>query len=158
MHHMTSYGQLHCLKADCLLSKCRSYPSPSLVHIGWTMISPSSSTHHSEEDAKLWVHIHIVSIGEDKVFPTFLLAGENDRNLLGRHRQNREVDAVEFIETAPRTGLSQTWKQTQICKKHYNYQERSKVPLLVCVVLISHVKQLCFSFFCCFVCNYNRTF
>lgn len=117
-----------------------------------------SSTHHSEEDAKLGVHSHIVSIGEDKVVPTFLLAGENDRNLLGRHRQNREVDAVEFIETAPRARLSQTWKQTQLYKNHYNYQQTSNVPLLVRVVLISHLKQLCFSFFCCFVCNYNRSF
>lgn len=68
------------------------------------------STDHGEEDAKLGVHVHIVSIGEDKVFAPLLLAGEHDGDLLRGDRQNREVDAVELIKTAPRAGLSQTWK------------------------------------------------
>lgn len=52
----------------------------------------------------------MVSICEDKVFATFLPARENYRNLLGCHRQNWEVNAVELVKTAPRTRLSQTWK------------------------------------------------
>lgn len=66
------------------------------------------STDHGEEDAKLRVHVHVVSIGEDKVLAPLLLAGEDDGDLLGGDRQNGEVDAVELIETAPRAGLSQT--------------------------------------------------
>lgn len=65
---------------------------------------------HGEEDAKLRVHIHVVSVSEDEVFATLLLAGENYRDLLSRHRQNRQVDAVEFVKTAPRARLRQAWK------------------------------------------------
>lgn len=59
------------------------------------------NTDHGKEDAKLRAHIHIVSIGEDKVFATFLLAGKNYCDLLSRNRQNWKVNAVELIETAP---------------------------------------------------------
>lgn len=67
-------------------------------------------TDHGKEDAKLRAHIDIVSISKDKAFATFLLAGENYCDLLGRDRQNWKVNAVELIKTAPRTRLSQTWK------------------------------------------------
>lgn len=133
------------------LLKCCNNSALSHVHINWTIISLLSSTDHSEEDAKLWVHIHVVSIGEDKVFTTFLLAGENDGNLLGRHRQNREVDAVEFIETAPRTGLSQTWKQTQICKKTLQLSRNIKYAL-ACLCSINFSCETALLFFLALLC------
>lgn len=78
------------------------------------IISQCAATDHGKEDAKLRVHIHVISICEDKVFASFLLARENYCNLLGRHRQNREVDAVELVKTAPGTRLCQTWKHTNL--------------------------------------------
>lgn len=41
-----------------------------------------SVTDHGQEDSELWIHIHVVSIGENKAFATFLLASENYCNLL----------------------------------------------------------------------------
>lgn len=40
-------------------------------------------TNHGEEHAKLWVHVHCISISEDKGFAAFLLAGEYYCDLLG---------------------------------------------------------------------------
>lgn len=71
------------------------------------------STHHGEEDAKFWIHVHIVSISEYKVFAPLLFAGEDNRNLLCSDRQNRKVDAVELVETAPGARLSETWTHSQ---------------------------------------------
>lgn len=85
------------------------------------------STDHGEEDAKFRAHIHIFSISEDKVFASFLLAGENYCDLLGRNRQNWEVNAIELIKTAPRTRLSQTWKLDT-----HNF---TKPIMLVCICI-----------------------
>jgi len=64
--------------------------------------------YHGEKEAELWVEIDHVSIGEDELGLAFLLAGENDGDLLSSDRQYRQLDTVELVETTPRTRLCQT--------------------------------------------------
>ena len=66
--------------------------------------------HHSEEDAKLRVHLHVVTVGKQEVLAALLLAGEHDGDLLRCHRQDWQVDAVKLVKTAPGTRLGQTWE------------------------------------------------
>lgn len=37
-----------------------------------------NGTDHCYKDTKFWIHLHIFSISEDKVFSPFFLAGEQD--------------------------------------------------------------------------------
>lgn len=91
------------------------------------------NTDHGKEDAKLRAHIHIVSVGEDKVFATFLFAGKNYCDLLSRNRQNWKDNAVELVKTAPRSRLSQTWKLdtrhsvANHCRYFWNSSQRAKI-------------------------------
>lgn len=89
------------------------------------------STDHGEEDAKLGVHVNVVSVGEDKVFAPLLLARENDGDLLGGDGQNGEVDAVELIEAAPGAGLSQTWKIKRIFSQWIMFSLFSDLKLCI---------------------------
>lgn len=61
----------------------RSFESFSIRIIGTSLICCNLKTDHGEEHAKLWVHVHCISISEDKGFAAFLFAGENYCNLLG---------------------------------------------------------------------------
>ena len=67
--------------------------------------------YHGEEEAKLGVHLHGVPVGEDKVLAAFLLAAQHDGDLLRRHGQHRQVDAVELVEAAPRPRLGEAWRR-----------------------------------------------
>ena len=64
--------------------------------------------HHGEEDAELGVHVDDVAVSEDELRASLLLARQHDRDLLGGHRQRRQLDAIELVETAPRPGHRQT--------------------------------------------------
>lgn len=94
-------------------------------------------TDHGEEHAKLRVHVHRISISEDKGFAAFLLAGENNCDLLSCDWQNWELNAVELIKTAPSTRLSQTWKSEAggifdwTNTKHYNTTWQKGILLIV---------------------------
>jgi len=59
------------------------------------------STHHGEEETELWVEIHNITIGEDKLCLSFLLGHENDGNLLSSHRQHRKLDTIELVKASP---------------------------------------------------------
>ena len=63
--------------------------------------------YHGEEDAKLGVHVHHVPVGEDELPLLVLLALQDDVNLLRRHGQHRQLDAVELIKAAPGARLGQ---------------------------------------------------
>ena len=67
--------------------------------------------YHSQEDSKLGIHVHAVTIGEDEVVFAFLLAGEYDGDLLGSHWEYRQLDTIELIKTTPATRLGQTWNE-----------------------------------------------
>lgn len=60
-----------------------------------------TNTDHAEEDAKLKVHVNIVPVSEDEVFLALFLAGQDNGNLLGSHRQHGQVYTVELIKAAP---------------------------------------------------------
>lgn len=45
----------------------------------------NAPAHHREEDAKLRVHLYVISISKDEVLAPFFLAGEHNGNLLSRH-------------------------------------------------------------------------
>ena len=68
----------------------------------------SVHVYHGQKDAELWVEIDHVAVGEDELRLAFLLAGENDGDLLSGDRQHRQLDTIELVETTPRTGLRQT--------------------------------------------------
>lgn len=93
--------------------------------LAWESLVHILKTDHGEEHAKLWVHVHCISISEDKGFAAFLFAGENYCNLLGCDWQNREFNAVELIKTAPSTRLSQTWKaETVLIRGGWNEHQQ----------------------------------
>ena len=70
-------------------------------------------TDHGKEETELWVQVHIVAVSEDELRLALLLAGQHDGNLLSGHRQHRQLNAVELVETAPGTRLSQTCQHTK---------------------------------------------
>lgn len=72
----------------------------------------SEFSYHGEEDAKLRVHVDHVSVGEDKLLLLVFLTLQDDVDLLGGDRQNRQLDSVKLIKAAPGSGLSQTCKHT----------------------------------------------
>lgn len=66
-------------------------------------------TYHGQEETKLWVQVHIVTISEDELRLALFLAGQHDGDLLSSHGQHRQLNAVELIKTTPGTRLSQTF-------------------------------------------------
>lgn len=64
-----------------------------------------AATHHGQEDSELGIHGNDVTVGEGEGLAALLLARVNHRDLLRRHRQHWELNAVELIEAAPRPGL-----------------------------------------------------
>lgn len=69
--------------------------------------------YHGEEDAKLRVHVNHISICEDKLLLLVLLTLQDNVDLLGSHREDWKLDAVEFIKAAPGSSLGQTCRDTQ---------------------------------------------
>jgi len=69
-------------------------------------------TDHGEEDAELRVHVDDVSVSEDELRATLLLAREHDGDLLRGDRQRRQLNAIELVETTPRT------RHRQPCQSH----------------------------------------
>ena len=65
-------------------------------------------THHGQEDAELGVHVDGVAVSEDEEGLAFLLAQQHDGDLLGGNGQHGQLDTVELVKAAPRTGLGQT--------------------------------------------------
>ena len=70
-------------------------------HIFWQLLSASVCWVHSDEDPKLRIHLNHISVDEDELSVFVFLAGENHRDLLGRHREDGRGDPVELIETSP---------------------------------------------------------
>lgn len=66
--------------------------------------------YHGEEDAKLGVHVNDVSVCENKLLLLVLLTLQDDVDLLGGDRQDRQLDAVKLIEAAPGSRLGQTYE------------------------------------------------
>ena len=62
-------------------------------------------TYHGKEETKLWVEFDLVSVSEDKLLLAVLLGSENNVDLLGSHRQHRQLDTVELVKAAPRPRL-----------------------------------------------------
>jgi len=65
--------------------------------------------YHGEKEAELRVEVDDVSVSEDELWLAFLLARENDGDLLSGDRQNGQLNTIEFIKTAPRSRLRQTY-------------------------------------------------
>lgn len=64
---------------------------------------------HGKKDAELRIHLHGVSVGEDECFSALFLAGEDYGDLLGGHRQHREIDPVKLVKAAPGARLSKAF-------------------------------------------------
>lgn len=73
----------------------------------------SELRYHGEEDAELRVHVNHVSVSEDKLFLLVLLTLQDDVDLLGGDRQDRQLDAVKLIKATPGSGLGQTCRDAQ---------------------------------------------
>ena len=77
------------------------------LEILWQLLPARVARVHGQEDTELGVHVHHVAIREDELLPALFLAREHDVNLLRRHGQHWQVDAVELVEAAPAPRLSQ---------------------------------------------------
>jgi len=74
----TSSGIGYCLRALALLLRAEDNGAP----VGSGQTNGVVHADHGKEDAKLRVHVDNVSVSEDELRPTLLLAREHDRNLL----------------------------------------------------------------------------
>lgn len=79
------------------------YHAPGLCCLAHT-------TYHGQEETELWVKVDYVTISEDELWLSFLFSSENDGNLLGSHRQHRQLNTIELIKTTPWSRLRQTWE------------------------------------------------
>ena len=66
------------------------------------------SIYHGQEKTKLWIHVNIVSVSEDELRLSLLLTSQDNGNLLGSHRQHRQLNTVELVKTSPGARLSKT--------------------------------------------------
>jgi len=64
--------------------------------------------YHGQEESKLGVQVNNVSIGKYELRFAFFLTDENNCYLLSCDRQNRQLNTIELVETAPGSRLSQT--------------------------------------------------
>ena len=65
---------------------------------------------HSQEDSKLRVHVHNITIREDELIFPFLLAWKDNSDLLSSHWEYRKLNTIELIKTTPSSSLGQTYK------------------------------------------------
>ena len=83
------------------------------------LLSTGIARIHGEKDAELGVHLNDVAVREGKLTLSFLLAGENDGDLLCRNGENRQIDTIELIEATERARLSKTLEDaTQATEIH----------------------------------------
>ena len=57
--------------------------------------------YHGQEETEFRVQIDVVAIGEDERGFLLLFTPQNDVDLLGSHREHRQFNTVELIETTP---------------------------------------------------------
>lgn len=62
--------------------------------------------YHSDKDTEFGAHFGNVAVCEDESLLLLLLGGEYDGDLLGCHRQHRQLYSVKLVEAAPRARLS----------------------------------------------------
>lgn len=71
------------------------------------------NSYHGQEYPKLWVHGDDVSVSKVEGFASLLLAGVNNSDLLGGHRQHWQLNAVELVKASPRTRLCKAWSRSR---------------------------------------------
>lgn len=65
-------------------------------------------TYHCDEQAKLRIQVHNISICKHEGAFVLLARHKNDVDLLSSNRKNGQVYPVELIKAAPRAGLRKT--------------------------------------------------
>lgn len=76
---------------------------------------------HGDEDATRPDNLDVLAF-EHEVGDIGAEGLQDTKNLLRHHRQHLYVDAVELVETAPRTGLSQACPQSCYSWLAYQWQ------------------------------------
>ena len=64
--------------------------------------------YHRQKKSKLWIHRHGISVHEDELSFMFLFSHQDNIDLLGGDGQDRQLNAVELIEAAPRARLGES--------------------------------------------------
>lgn len=87
----------------------------------------SKVAYHGYEDAELGIHFDGVAVCEEESLLFLLLGGKDNGHLLGRYGQHGQLDAIEFVETAPAAGLCQTFVDTTQAPAQREQREQRKI-------------------------------